>query len=453
MEKDELITQLCLEIAELKTENSKLSIENANLKARLNISSDNSGMPPSSDNFAKKLKKRSLSLREKSGKKSGGVVGHEGTTLEMRSTDEIDEQKHLNVDVCPVCNSDDLAAVDAPAERKQIIEIIPATTKIVEQIQAVKKCNTCGHIIRLAGANTLSYGESLKTYAVYLNCEQLIPINRVQSMLTTTCGACPSEGSIVNWINECAKKLQPHIEKIEQALLDSKIKHTDESGCGLKKWLHVLSNNLYTVYALAKRGHARWMPKFTQKDLVVSDCLRNYLGQKFQNVLCNQHIMRDCKRIQDEEPWANKLYKLLQRISRIKNWYANKKDIEKRNIPLQIIEIIKQRYDVILKEGFNHHLNLEHLKGNKKRFGHNLVIRLWKHKASFLRCLHDVDIPFTNNQAERDIRMLKTKNKIGAFRTDIGCEAFSDIRGFISTVKKHNINSLDALLNPDLLKI
>jgi transposase len=410
-------------------------------------------MPPSSDSFSKKLKKRSMSLREKSGKKTGGVEGHEGTTLEMRAIDDVDTHQEIDVQNCPACNSNDLAVVDVESESRQILEIIPAKTQIIEQKQAVKKCNNCGHLIRLAGANTLTYGDSLKAYAVYLNCVQLIPINRVQSMLKDMCGACPSEGSIVNWIDVYSKKLESKNKEIKRALLSSKIKHIDESGCGFTKWFHVLSNKLYTVYDLAKRGHASWMEEFKQTDLVVSDCLAVYLNKHFTNVLCNQHIMRDCKRIKEEEPWAAKLYDLLKRISHIKNWHANKEEPAKRNIPPRVIDIIHKHYDAVLQEGFNYHLSLEHMKGSKRRFGHNLVIRLCKHKASFLRCLSDVDIPFTNNQAERDIRMIKTKIKIGAFREEKGCKAFAAIRGFISTAKKHGLDALLALQNPDLLKI
>lgn len=275
-----------------------------------------------------------------------------------------------------------------------------------------------------------------------------MPYNRTQEALRDICGVCPSEGSIVNWVKEQALKLKSKTQEIEGALLKSKIKHVDESGCGLgKQWLHVLSNHTFTLYGLAKRGSAAWMQKLNKKHmLVVSDCFGSYLNKKFKNILCNQHIMRECKNL--KEVWSGRLYTLLRYISHTKNRYAK----DNKNIPKRLREKINRCYEKILSKGIAYHLSLEPLK-RKRRTGHNLLRRLIKHRIGFLRCIYDKDIPFTNNQAERDIRMIKTKIKTGAFRTENGCKLFCVIRGFISTAKKHGLNILAALQNPQLLLI
>lgn len=442
MTKDEIIASQAKTIEAQAKQILELLERIAKLELRLNINSTNSSLPPSSDKFKSK---KSNSLREKSNNKVGGVIGHDGITLMMQ--DKVDEVVNINTSFCPNCTSTDLSSTNQE-DIKQIIEIVPAQRKVVEHKQNVKICNFCKTKIRLSGKDTIVYGRSAKAFAIYNTVKQFIPINRTQEMFQDLCGFKPSQASIINWIYEYKEILQPYADKAEKRLISDKIKHVDESGCNLgNQWLHVLSNKLYTVYSLAKRGNASWIKKL--KGLVVSDCLAVYLRRKNNKILCNQHIMRDCKRIESQEPWAKELSSLLRLISHTKNSYLQNAE----EIPKALANNLAKKYKASVNQGLFYHLNLEPLCGKKKRFGYNLALRLMKHKTSFLRCLYDKDVPFTNNQAEQDIRMLKIKLKIGAFRSIKGCSAFAVIRGFISTAKKHGLSILEALNNPSLLVI
>lgn len=218
-----------------------------------------------------------------------------------------------------------------------------------------------------------------------------------------------------------------------EALKNADIKHLDETGFRVGKktqWLHVISNSFATHYrAREKRGdlleglksilvHDHWKPYFCLEDV--------------QHALCNAHHLRELKALEEfeKEPWAFKMSRLLIIASRLKNPPI-----------LRILEL----YDHIVAEGLAFHEHLPPLGKlhKKKRKGHNLLVRLRDFKDCVLLFLKRGDVPFTNNQAEQDIRMMKVKQKIsGGFRTLQGAETFCLIRGFLSTCRKQSLNQM-----------
>jgi transposase len=231
----------------------------------------------------------------------------------------------------------------------------------------------------------------------------------------------------------------------------------DETGFrigGKTQWLHVASTALLTFYRVcAKRGsllanvagivvHDHWKPYYTMQGVL--------------HALCNAHHLRELKALVEieREDWARKMQRLLRRACHAANL------ARERGVPLKprLIECFERCYDAILAEGLGFHaaqapLARAVMKGAGKRrgraprrTGHNLLLRLATRKQDTLRFLYDPAVPFTNNQAERDGRMMKLRQKIsGGFRSFEGAMDFAVIRSFFSTAKKQGWNIIDAL--------
>ena len=230
----------------------------------------------------------------------------------------------------------------------------------------------------------------------------------------------------------------------------------DETGFrigGRTQWLHIASTALLTFYRVcAKRGsllmnvagivvHDHWKPYYTMPGV--------------RHALCNAHHLRELKALVEieKEDWARKMQRVLRRACHAANLARD------RGVPLKpsLIALIERCYDAILAEGLAFHEAqaplAQPVKGGRKRrgrvprrTGHNLLLRLATRKQDTLRFLHDPTVPFTNNQAERDGRMMKLRQKIsGGFRSAKGAMDFALIRSFFSTAKKQGWNIIDAL--------
>jgi transposase len=158
--------------------------------------------------------------------------------------------------------------------------------------------------------------------------------------------------------------------------------------------------------------------------------------------------LRELKAIteHDKEPWAKKMTRLLRVSLRCRHFH------EQHAIPVARIKKLASIYDKIIQDGLAYHKILAPLpyKGKQgrlpRRTGHNLLLRLLHYKQDVLRFLYDQAVPFTNNDAERDLRMMKCKQKIsGGFRTDQGAEQFARIRGFISTIRKQGLSIISSI--------
>jgi transposase len=240
---------------------------------------------------------------------------------------------------------------------------------------------------------------------------------------------------------ECAEKLVPFNEAALEAIKKAAIKHMDESGIRIMKkteWVHVISTALLTHYRIdPKRGsllegiigkiiHDHWKPYFTLEDVL--------------HALCNAHHLRELKALIEieKELWAKEMFELLKNAARLENPTAEQQ------------QAISDQYDQIVVKGLAYHVGLGPLKPNsvKKRIGHNLLIRLRDFKTETLRFLYDSEVPFTNNLAERDIRLVKLKQKVsGGFRTHVGAEIFVSIRSLVSTVQKQGKSIFQYLID------
>jgi transposase len=452
---EELIASLKGEIATLQAEILALRAENAELKRRLGLDSSNSSKPPSSDGLKKK---RVLgSLRGSSGKASGGQKGHKGDTL--RQVDNPDRVfKHLAT-ACQHC----CARLDARSvvtfEKRQVFDLPERLIEVTEHRAALHDCPNCRARTRAAFpegvVSCAQYGDRLRTAAVYLNVQQLTPEERVAEVLQDLFGAASACGaSVAAWVRAKAQALEPVYRSIGEWVANAKVRCLDETGlriAGATRWLHTASTLAYTFYRAGEDRSA--VPKDFCGGIVIHDHFVSYRAlENVDHAFCNAHILRELAAVieLDGEPWAEALSQTL--IDANNAVHQARQAGHTALDPVQIA-VFEARYWAAVREGLAFHREAPKLPRSpgsrgkeKKRPAHNLLNRLKTYKTETLRFLTDFDVPFTNNLAERDLRMMKVKTKIsGAFRTLQGAIDFARLRSVISTARKQGLNILNTL--------
>lgn len=435
----------------LQQENKMLREQVKELERRLRINSNNSSKPPSSDGLSKPKasEARINSLREKSGKKPGGQPGHDGTT--RNQVEKPDFVKHHFVEFCPDCNTDLKDVKPLNLINRQVIDIPEQIEPVVtDHIIEKKKCPNCKKKVLPQKADEIcspvQYGPRIQTFATALHVKQLIPMKRVVSIIGDFFNIALSIGTIANQIKKTAKLVKPFVESIKQELLTNEgVKHLDESGFrieGKTQWVHVMCNEQLAYYRPSKkRGD---VPKNIQ-GTIVHDHFSSYRTQINNEVIhafCNAHHLRELTATHefDGEKWSYQMIRLLK--------LANRK--QRSNFSEITDEWLVKFYllfDKVIGSGLKYHEALDPLSKKstrgpiKRRIGHNLLLRLQKYKDGALLFLRNPEVPFTNNRAESDIRMIKIKHKIsGSFRSNEGAKNFLDIKSYIQSLQKQGKN-------------
>lgn len=461
----ELVKLLLSQTQKLQSENEALrkqleeqSSEIQRLKDQVAKDSRNSGKPPSSDGLKKR---RTESLRKKSGRKSGGQKGHKGHTLKMSENPD-----HIIVhelSVCPEC-AHDLREIKPSAHRhRQVYDIPPVELEVTEHRSEIKVCPCCQKQVNAAFpegvTQPVQYGELFKAQASYLNTYQLLPMARSCELLGDFYGHQPAEAIIQEANTAVQQGSEPALEAIKKALVQEAVTHHDESGVrvdGHLEWLHVSSTEHLTHYAIhAKRGQEAMqeigiLPNANGR--IVHDHWQSYLTfDQADHAFCNAHHLRELRFISEQyqQAWASQMSQLLLEIKvAVQEALA-----ESTSLPHQQCLAFETRYDSILLAGFE--ANPPPAEPPPKKRGRpkqsppkNLLDRLKTHKEGVLAFMHDFRIPFDNNLAERDVRMIKVKQKVsGSFRTAHGADSFCAIRSYISTVRKQGFNVISAIRN------
>jgi len=452
-----LIHELRAEIADLKEQIRQLQAQNSDFKRQLKQNSQNSSKPPSSDGF-KKPPCPPKSLRTKTGKSSGGQVGHKGTTL--RQSETPDTTINHTLSHCPDCKNEFTPRNRRHTVARQVFDIPPPRLEVTEHLAQVYHCQHCKNMHTAAFPEHVTqpaqYGARIKTAAVYLHAQQLVPEDRVCDIFRDLYGAASiCARSIVSWCQDAAKKAAQLLSHLAATLREARVRHADETGFrvgGKTQWLHVLSNNDSTLYAVsAKRGA---VSQNLDGGILVHDHFKSYLKlQSVDHVFCNAHHARELRAVHenDREPWAKALFKVLLYMNACVH---RARKAGKNSLPVDVLADLEARYDRIVLSGLRMHEAMEPLPRLSKtgraacRKGHNLLQRLHKYKTGTLRFLHDFAVPFTNNLAEQDLRMMKVKMKIsGGFRTLAGAECFAALRSVISTARKRGSLIFQTLLN------
>ena len=420
--------------------------------------SENSSKPPSSDGLKKR---KTQSLRQKGERPYGGQPGHKGSTLQMVSEpDEIVEHAVLS---CPHCQAD-LSTVEAVGyDKRQVFDIPPVQFEVTEYRVAIKECPGCGVSVQGEFPESVSqptqYGPRIKAQASYLNTYHFIPLARTVELLTDVYGQSPSEAALLDTNQQAVTQIHPSLTAIKAQLVAADVAHFDESGlrvAGKLQWLHVASTPELTFYQVdAKRGQAglRAADILTQfQGTAVHDHWASYLTfDQCQHAFCNAHHLRELQFMveQYQQPWADDLAQLLRTIKH----EVDAAPADATTLPSERLTFYNAEYDRLIAQGLSLHSATDPparpTRGRPKQSPpKNLLDRLQTHKAGVLAFMSDFRIPFDNNQAERDVRMIKVKQKVsGSFRTQTGAETFCALRAYISTARKQGVNAIDALSN------
>ena len=438
---------------------SELSKQQDRIKAledQLSKDSHNSHKPPSSD-LPKKLH-RTKSLRKSTGKKRGGQVGHKGVTLKM-----VPQADHIilhQVTCCKSCKRSLKKAKVLEYEKRQVFDLPKLEFEVTEHQAEVKECPGCeklncatfpDHV-----SNVVQYGQRIKTLAVYLKNYQLLPYARTSEFFKDLFSQPVSVGTLVNFNQECFDALADYNQAVKEKLTASKVACFDETSLkvnGQRNWLHSTSTADLTFYQRhQKRGQEAMnaigiLPNFNGR--AVHDFLGAYLKYDCMHGLCNVHHLRDLTFIyeQHDQKWAQKMIDLLIETK-------NKVEQNKKWLNQKTLAACRRRYRNILKKGLLENpapeTSLQPKKrGRKKKTKSlNLLERFAQYSEEILAFAFDFNVPFDNNLAERDLRMMKVQQKIsGAFRSNDGADSFCRIRGYISTNRKQGINVLQAIHN------
>lgn len=429
------------------------------LEARLEKDSHNSSKPPSTDG----LKRKPKSLREPGTNQQGAQPGHQGKTLK-RLADPDHTVIHPVAERCEACGW--LIAADRVTvlpQGRQVIELPAIRFEVTEHRVQVAQCR-CGKIhtgqFPAGVSQAAQYGPRVKAAAVYLTQYQQVPIDRAAQALRDLFGLSVSTGTIQNCINETASALAPALEQISQAILAEPVVHFDETSMRVGRtlqWLHSASTAWLTWYGQhAKRGKEALdsfniLPAFA--GVAVHDGWRPYADYDCQHALCNAHHLRELIYVWEttKQSWAQDMITLLRRAKHEADVSLAKGD--PALAPGRIAYYRRRAHQLVARGQRENPPQardpaLDPRGKTKQSFAYNLLARLRRYADQVWRFIADHRVPFDNNQAERDIRMPKLKQKIsGGFRVAQGFQAFCTIRSYLATLRKQRRELFSALVH------
>ncbi|HUT56358.1 MAG TPA: IS66 family transposase [Phycisphaerae bacterium] len=427
------------------------------LTERVAKDSHNSHKPPSSDGLAKPKPK---SLRPKSDRPTGGQPGHPGHTLRMVEKPDL-TVRHA-VERCKDCGRTLAQQEPDRVERRQVFDLPEPKLEVTEHQGEVKTC-PCGYVNRAAfppeAAAPVQYGPRLKSVGVYLGEYQLLPFDRLTEIMHDLF-ACESfsEGTLANFKADCSRRLEPVEAAIRDLAAASPVAGFDETGVratGSLHWLHTVSTQLVTWYYAHKRRGCEAMDAAgilaDYRGCAVHDFWKSYLNYGCDHALCNGHLLRELVFLWEEQSqkWAKAM---IDHLLAIKEAVATASAAGLTALPPTAQDRFLQGYERIVQAGYAQNPVTQPPPGPKRRGrrkqskARNLLDRFRDHPDSILAFMRDFAVPFDNNQSERDLRMMKLRQKIsGTFRSFQALVNFCRIRGYVSTARKNGLNALDAL--------
>ena len=431
-----------------------LSARVRELEGQLSKNSKNSSKPPSSDGL-----KKTTSQRKPSGNKPGGQPGHEGKTLERAETPDVVVLMDLpaQCDVCGTALAKELAQVD---QCRQVIDIPVMKYEVTEYRTLRLRC-ACGKLhsseFVLGVDEAVQYGPNIQALAVHLTQGQLLPLARRSELLRDLYAIDISPATICAWIEDAAQRVTPSVEAMKESVQAAAVVGADESGLRVDstlQWLHTAVTGKLTWYGVhAKRGmeaiqELGVLPHCTGR--LMHDCFAPYwnLADK-KHSLCGAHLLRELAYEQQVSghSWAQELSTTL--VDALKACDAAR-TAGSTALSAAEIETFTGRYRSGVQAGQTLNpaaVKIEGRKGRAKQSSaFNLLQRLQEHETEVLYFMHDLAVPFTNNLAERAIRMPKVKQRIsGCFRTFRGAQNFCAIRSYIDSARKQGFGMLHAL--------
>ena len=450
---EEMRKELTTAYAKLDAANAKI----AELEERINKNSQNSSKAPSTDGYQKPLPK---GLRKASGKKQGGQRGHKGSRLHINK--EPTETVFYMPEKCAECPRQAKCRKRAcVAETRYVADaVVDITLTAHESLEIVcprSKERRRGPFPTDVNA-PMQYGDKLNALVVAFHTVGAVSTNRIHELFGNVFEIPLSTGTVINMVSNCAAKVKPVVDRDRDKIAAGPLAHFDETGCRVNQrlnWVHVASTSSETYLCLSEKRGSKGMdeggvlPAF--HGIAVHDCWAPYWKYDMEHGICCAHLLRELNGIQENHPeqkWPSYFSKLLLDMKGAKEAAILAGQDGMRAAQY---EKLLRRYDRILATAYRENPEPKATPGKKGRRKRGKVLalidRLRKYKDAVCLFIKNFAVPFDNNQAERDLRMVKVKTKVsGCFRTEEGCRDFLNILAYTSTAKKQKINPFHAIL-------
>jgi transposase len=422
--------------------------------------SNNSNKPPSSDGLKKPDHHHTHSLRQSSGKKPGAQEGHPGHRLEMVAQPDV-----VEVDIVDHCTSCHTSLEDVKVERveKHQVYELPSLHLVITEHQAeVKICPICGKenkaVLPKEVSQPTQYGPDFKAFLSYLNQAQFLPVGRIIEFCDEVFKQPVGAGTIEMANDQIVIEVASVNQRIKGYLITTpETVGFDESGVRVHNqlnWMFTAGTDQVTYYHVdPKRGREGIermgiLSKRTGKS-THDDWKPYYTYTQADHTSCNAHHLRELIFLQEQypQPWEKGMIQLLLTI---KQTVEEAKAQGVSCLSSIILKDFETQYETLVVEGLAFNPVPEKPEGRrgkpKQTPPKNLLDRLKEYQSAVLAFMYDFNVPFDNNRAERDIRMVKLKGKIsGCFRSTEGATDFAAIRSYLSTARKNTIGAFDAL--------
>ncbi len=418
------------------------------MEKRTTKDSKNSSKPPSQT--AKDDTAASLPGAKGKGKTENNLLSGNTRTVETVQVAEVND--------CETCGEDLTNSSCQGHERRTKIDII--FEKVVSHVDAeIKMCPQCESLTKgrfpTDMPGPLQYGPGVKAYLLNLLISQMISLKRVQQSIKTLIGQVISEATMLKYVLQLHHCLERWEQEATEHILSMPAMHVDETSLRVDKknyWIHVCSAGDITLKFLhPKRGGEAIedigiIPRYG--GVVIHDCWASYLAYKHcAHGLCGSHLLRELTFIVDANgyAWAGNMKRLLKETCIIVAKRKRKKLTRKEYKNLQ------KRYRNILTRGEKELPPIPPRQNGKrgriaKSDAHNLWERLKQYEPAVLLFAKLSHVSFTNNRAERDLRMSKVKQKVsGCFRTQRYAEAYCRISSYLQTMANKGYNPLVAI--------
>lgn len=445
----ERLETLEAEITLLRRENARLQEENAELRRRLGLNSQNSHKPPSSDGYAKKRTKPALPKMDK--KPLGGQPGHQGRTLQAVALPDKAEV-HLPEE-CAVCHRK-FGSQEAHrlVSKRQVFDLPEPRLEVTEHwVGEITCCGQAqsGKFPSYVGSS-VQYGPGVGAWATKLSVDHKLPLAQISQLFEDLYGYDLNSETIESALEMGYRLVEPLEATIVEALRQAETAHFDETGLrvnGKLQWLHTACNVLYThLFVHEKRGEEALRSESSAlKDFcgwTVHDHLAAYYRLTNANhAACSAHILCELQGLVERgSQWAGQMHAFLLELYRTQRRLVEEEAEEARKRYRDILSVAEQEEPLPEpKIG----------RGRPKCTpGRNLLRRLCEKETAVLAFALHEGVPFTNTQAERDLRPAKVKQKVtGGFRTVQGARVYARLQAVISTCRKQERNVFLALRN------
>jgi transposase len=466
-------------IAELEAQNAALraaiealEVEVERLRRDASRHSGNSGRPPSSDTITQRDQQREQRLsraerrrqararakelaRDKPKRRPGKQAGEPGAAL--RQVPDPDRVETHAPERCEACEAALAGAEVTGIERRQVFDLPTPRLEVTEHRAESRRCG-CGHTTKAAfpavARAAAAYGPRLRAVGVYLLAGQHLPVARAAALLAQVCGAPVSTGWLASLGAEASVGLGGFVAALRAQLIAKDVLHADETGArisGARHWFHVACTDLLTLLDChPRRGVEAFedigvLPFFS--GVLVSDGWRSYWSyEACDHALCSAHLLRDLASVATcvrHQGWADEMADLLVEA---KDAAGAALAEGRAGLDARQLRRLRTRYTKILNRGYGC-VSGGHRPGTVDRDAFNLLRRFENQRADIQRHWVKAAVGATNNQAERDVRMVKLQQKIsGCFRTVAGAKAFCRIRSYLQTAQKHGFQHLDVLV-------